>query len=166
MKIGLKVLWSVLITFSLSGCVTYSVIDGSIDAETFSVAVFEERAANAPAGYGAQFTDYLKDFIIGRSKMKLQNLDADIQISGTVASYSTAPVAVQSDEDAALNRLTVTLKVTVVNQKNPSEGFEQSFSQFSDYDSGQELSSVESQLLEDINYQLAQEIINKLSSNW
>jgi len=141
-------------------------MDGSINAETFSVSNFEEQAANAPAGYGGQFSDFLKDFMIGRTKLKLKDLDSDIKISGVIKSYNTSPVALQNDETAALNRLTITIKVTVINTVNDKESFEQNFSQFSDYSSAQDLSSVETQLLEDINSKIAQDIINKLSSNW
>jgi len=141
-------------------------VDGSINAETFSVSNFEEQAANAPAGYGGQFTDFLKDFMIGRTKLKLKDLDSDIKISGVIKSYNTSPVALQNNETAALNRLKITIKVTVINTVNDKESFEQNFTQFSDYSSAQDLSNVETELLEDINSKIAQDIINKLSSNW
>ena len=65
--------------FSLGACdIQYSMIDGSIDAETFSVALFEEQASNAPAGYAANFTDFFKDYMISRTKLNLKNIDADI----------------------------------------------------------------------------------------
>jgi len=141
-------------------------VDGSINAETFSVSNFEEQAANAPAGYGGQFTDFLKDFMIGRTKLKLKDLDSDIKISGVIKSYNTSPVALQNNETAALNRLKITIKVTVINTVNDKESFKQNFTQFSDYSSAQDLSNVETELLEDINSKIAQDIINKLSSNW
>ncbi len=162
----MKIILYILLILGLHSCFSYSFVDGSIDADTFSVSIFEEQAANAPAGYGGQFTDYLKNFIISRSKLKLKNIDADIQISGKIVGYSTAPLAVQSDEAAALTRLTVTMFVSVINNVKPEQSFEQNFSNFSDFDSSNDLSSVEAQLLEDINRKIAQDIVNKLSSNW
>lgn len=162
----MKIIFYILLIVGLHSCFSYSFVDGSIDAETFSVSIFDEQAANAPAGYGGQFTDYLKDFIIGRSKLKLQNLDADIQISGKIIGYNTAPLAVQSDENAALSRLTVTMFVSVINNVKPEQSFEQNFSNFSDFDSASDLSAIENELLEDINQKIAQDIVNKLSSNW
>lgn len=151
----------------ISGCtVEYSMIDRSIDADTFSVEIFEERASNAPAGYGAQFTDFLKDFMISRTKLSLKDEDADIEISGKITRYDITPVSVQSDEVAAMNRLTVGIMVSVINNKDEKESFENTFSQFLDYDSNQDLASVEDALLEEINTKLAQDIINKLTSNW
>ena len=162
----MKLLIYLFLIIGLQGCVSYSFVDGSINAETFSVSNFEEQAANSPAGYGGQFTDYLKDFMIGRTKLKLKDLDSDIKISGVIKNYNTTPVALQNDETAALNRLTITIKVTVINTVNDKESFEQNFTQFSDYSSAQDLSAVETELLEDINSKIAQDIVNKLSSNW
>lgn len=156
----------ILFLLSFSSCVSYSVLDASIDAENFSVNIFEEQAANAPVGYGAQFTEYLKDFVIGRSSLKLLNKSADINISGTITSYSVLPVAVQGNQTTAQNRLTISIKVSVLNIKTPNESFEQTFSQFSDFDASTDLSSIESDLLDDINAKLSQDIINKLTSNW
>ncbi len=163
----MKLLSLIILSVGLQACVSYSFVDGSINAETFSVSMFEEQAANAPAGYGGQFTDFMKDFIIGRTKLKLKNLDSDIQISGKITNYNTSPTALQSNsESAALNRLSITVAVTCINTTEDKESFEQSFTQFSDYDASLDLSSVETELLEDINNKLAQDIVNKLSSNW
>lgn len=37
---------------------------------------------------------------------------------------------------------------------------------FSDFDANQDISSVESELLRDINSQIVQDVINQLLSNW
>lgn len=162
----LKYIAFIFISFIMSCTVEYSMIDGSIDAETFSVDLFEEQAANAPSGYGAAFTDFLKDYMISRTKLKLVNRNADIEILGRITYYNTSPVSVQSDEAAALNRLTVTIAVTVINNKDEKQSFETTFSQFSDFNADQDLSAVEDDLLTDINGKLSQDIINKLTSNW
>lgn len=141
-------------------------IDGSIDADTFSVEIFEEQAANAPAGYGITFTEYLRDFVVSRSKLKLKKEEADIEISGKIKNYFTNPVSIQSDEVAAMTRLTVDIEVSVVNNVDEKQSFEKNFSQFSDFEASQDLAAVEEELLEDINEKLSQDIINQLSSNW
>lgn len=156
-----------IIPFLLLGCtVKYGMIDQSIEGETFSVALFEEQAPNAPAGYGATYTDFLKDYIISRTKLKLTNDEADIEIFGKITYFNTSPVSVQSDEAAALNRLDVTLSVTVINNVKELQSFESNFSQFSNYDAATDLSSVQDELLDDINGKLSQDIINRLTSNW
>ena len=146
--------------------VQYSMVDGSIDASTFSVEIFEEQAPKSPAGYGANFSNFLKDYVISRTKLNLSLSQPDIEISGKIINYDTAPLSVQSDETAALNRLTVTILVSVINNKDEIQSFEQNFTQFSDYDAQQDLADVETALIDDINNKLSQDIINKLTSNW
>jgi len=141
-------------------------VDGSIDASTFSVDIFEEQAPKAPAGYGANFSNFLKDYVISRTKLNLTVSAPDIEISGKIVTYDTAPLSVQSNEEAALNRLTVGIFVSVINNKDEEQSFEMNFSQFSDYNATQDLADVETALIEDINNKLSQDIINKLTSNW
>ena len=112
-----RILGVISLVVLLQSCINYSVIDGSIDAENFSVSIFEEQAANAPVGYGSQFTEFLKDFIIGRSSLKLTTTEADIEISGKITQYLVTPVAVQSNETAAQNRLSISVSVSVINNK-------------------------------------------------
>lgn len=156
-----------IITILLTSCeIQYGMIDQSIDAETFSVQQFEELAPNAPAGYGAIYTDFLKDYLISRTKLNLKNSEADIEIIGKITDFNTSPISVQADESAALNRLTITLMVTAINNKNEDQSFEANFTQFSDYSSDQDLSSVQDALIDDINDKLSQDIVNRLTSNW
>lgn len=141
-------------------------VDGSIDASTFSVDIFEELAPKAPAGYGANFSNFLKDYVISRTKLNLTVSNPDIEISGKILRYDTAPLSIQSDEKAALNRLTISILVSVINNKDEEQSFEVNLSQFSDYDALEDLANVETALIEDINNKLSQDIINKLTSNW
>ena len=155
----------VLVT--LTACkVQYAMIDGSIDATTFSVGIFEEQASNAPAGYGTGFSNFLKDFMITRTKLNYTVDRPDLEINGRITQYNTSPVSLQADDQAALSRLTVGINVTVINNKDEKQSFESNFTQFSDYDASQDLASIETALLEDINNKLSQDIINKLTSNW
>ncbi len=161
-----KYLFILLAVLMVSCTIEYGMTDNSIEADTFSVDLFEEQAANAPSGYGALYTDFLKDYMISRTRLKLKNEEADIEIFGKITYYNTAPVSIQADEDAALNSLTVTLAVTVINNREEKQSFEADFTQFSNYNANQDLSSVEDDLLADINGKLSQDIINRLTSNW
>ena len=164
----MKFCWLIgILILLLPSCdISYGMLDQSIDAETFSVDVFEEEASNAPAGYGISYTEFLRDYMLSRTKLNLKKSDADIEISGKIVGYQTSPAAVQSDESAALNKLEVTISVTVINNIDEKQSFKQNFRQFSNYNASQQLSAVEEELLEDINGRLSQDIINKLSSNW
>lgn len=150
----------------VSSCeIQYGMLDNSIEADSFSVQIFEEQAANAPAGFGIDFTEFLRDYLVSRSKMKLRSEEADIEITGKIKSYYTEAAAIQTD-DAALNSLKVTIEVSVVNNRDEKQSFEKSFYQLSNYPSDTDFNSVESELLEDINEKLSQDILTELSKNW
>jgi hypothetical protein len=165
-SITMKKLSFILVLFLFSSCeIQYGMLDTSIDADSFTVDIFEEQAANAPAGYGIDFTEFLRVFLVSRSKMKLKTDEADIQISGKIRSYYTEAAAIQTD-DAALNSLKVTIEVTVVNNRDEKQSFEETFYQISNYESSTDFNSVENELLEDINEKLSQDILSELSKNW
>ena len=98
--------------------------------------------------------------------MSLINKGGDLNFEGSIVGYSVSPVAIQSNDAAALNRLTITVNVKFTNKKNEKQNFETSFSRFADYSSSQNLSAVEDQLIKDINTQLTQDIFNKSVTNW
>ena len=81
--------------------------------------------------------------------------------------YTVAPQAIQANETAAQNRLTIVLRVNLTTKDQDGELQIQSpftISRFAVYEADQDLSSVESSLLEEINDQFVQDIINKLNT--
>ena len=65
-----------------------------------------------------------------------------------------------------MNRLTITVRVRFTNKFNEDQNFEQSFSRYADYYSSQNLSSVETALVTEINEALTDDIFNKAFVNW
>ena len=98
--------------------------------------------------------------------MDLATRDGDLQFDGSITGYKVTSVAIQGNETAALNRLTITVKVKFTNTKDKEADFETNFSRYLDYDSSQNLSAIEDELIKDINDQLTQDIFNKAVSNW
>ena len=84
---------------------------------------------------------------------------------GEIIDYKTSPVAI-TGQTAALNRLTITVKVRFTNNIDDSKDFEQTFSRYEDYPSDQELNSVQSSLTSTIVEQLVEDIFNKALVNW
>lgn len=104
--------------------------------------------------------------VSSQTNLALMKQNGDLQFEGSIIDYNVAPVAIQSGDQAALNRLTVTVKVKYSNKFDISKNFEQSFSRFSDFEASKTISSVEAQLLSEINRQLTEDIFNKAFNNW
>ena len=78
----------------------------------------------------------------------------------------TSPTAIQSDQTAALNRLTITVNVRFNNKFDESKGFETKFTHYVDYPSDQDLNSIKDGLMTEIIDVLVDNIFNKAVVNW
>ena len=92
-------------------------------------------------------------------------INGDLAIEGEIVDYKISPTAITVDK-ASLNRLTITVNVRFINIYDDSKNFEQRFSQYEDYPSNQDLSSVQDELMESICEKLCDDIFNKAVVNW
>lgn len=151
-----------------SGCGVYSFTGASISPEVKSVSIdlFPSYAPLAPTNMPQALTEALRELFVNRTNLDLLANNGDIRFEGYISDYRTRPVAIQGNETAAQNRVTVTVNVTYTNTKSPEKSFEKSFSRFADFDSGQNLTDVEQTLMEEINEQLILDIFNESVVNW
>ncbi|MDY0336196.1 MAG: hypothetical protein RBR47_14675, partial [Bacteroidales bacterium] len=79
----------------------------------------------------------------------------------------TSPTAIQSDDRAAFNRLTIALKVTFENKYDKAQSFDnQTFSRYEDYPSTLPLTEVSDSYVPLIVETLVEDIFNKTVVNW
>lgn len=161
--------FSFLALVIFSGCkVHYSFSGASIppEAKTVSVQYFQNIASLAPPTLSQSFTEALRDKLSSQTRLALVNKGGDLSFEGNITGYSTGPIAIQSTDQAAMNRLTITVNVKYKCSFDEKKNFEQTFSRFSDYSSAQTITAVEDQLLKDINEQLVQDIFNRALNDW
>ncbi len=165
---GLNIIALISITLLISCKVNYSFTGASIpeDVKTVSVKTFQSYAPLANANLTQTFTEALKDIFISQTSLDLVSSDGDLRFEGSITGYNISSVAIQGNETAALNRLSITVKVKFTNTKDREQDFETSFTRFADYESSQNIASIEDELIKDINSQLTQDIFNKAVSNW
>ena len=165
----MKQLFYLFICIVTLGCkMNYSFTGASIpeNVKTVSVTTFQVFAPLANANMSQTFTEALKDKFIAQTNLDLVSKNGDLQFDGAITGYAISSVAIQGNETAALNRLLITVKVKFVNTKDDAFDFETNFSRFADYETSQDLSTIEDGLIAEINEQLTQDIFNKAVSNW
>ena len=152
----------------LAACGIYKFNDTSIapDVHTISVYNITNQAMKINPILSNTLTVALQDKYRKLTKLEMVEDGGDLEVSGAITSYDVTPTAVTSQEVAAQNRLTITVKITFKNRKYPKEDFEKSFVAFQDYDSTMSLDSVEAQLVDDIVEILVEDIFNKTVANW
>ena len=156
--------------FALAGCrLTVSLTGGNVDprAKTVYIQTFRNNATLVNPTLSNEFTSALKDRIQGQTPLTIiDTQNGDYKLEGEISGYSINPVAIQGDETAAMNRLTITVNVRFTNTFDETKNFEQSFSRYVDYSSTQNFTSIESSLVNQINEALTEDIFNKAFVNW
>lgn len=149
--------------------VRYSFSGASIDPsiKTVSVGYFQNMAAMVVPILSPTFTDALTQKLQQQTRLQVVREDGDISFSGEIIDYRSDPVAISGDEYALKNRLTIGIKVTFVNPKQPQWAFvDKTFSDYEDYDSSKLLSSVEGTLIPQIVAKLVDKVFNEALANW
>jgi hypothetical protein len=157
----------------VTGCsISYTFTGASIapDVKTVFIDYFPNRARVVNPTLSTTFTEALKDKFVNQTSLNLQNDQGDLEFSGEITGYDIKPLSIQQSTDgrdvASQNRLTVTVKVKFVNNKNHDQDFNSSFSAYYDWDSTESLSQVEDNAVKDITSQLVDDIFNRSVANW
>jgi hypothetical protein len=158
----------------LASCkVNYSFTGASIapDVKTVSIQYFSSYAPLAKPTYSQSFTEALRDIFVSQTNLSFVPKGGDLQFEGAITSYSAAPIAIQGTganglNQAAQNRLSITVKVKFVNNKDDKQSFETTFTRFADFPTTSALAAEEDRLIKEINTQLVQDIFNKAVINW
>lgn len=158
----------IVLLFLASCSVNYSMTGASISPEvkTITIRFFQKTAGLGPASLGQTFTESLKDKFVSQTNLILTERDGDLTLEGNIPGYTISPLAIQANETAAKNRLSITVNVKFTNLKDEKQNFEASFSRFSDFESSLNIATIEDQLIKEINEQIIDDIFNKAVINW
>lgn len=164
-----RYIYLLLIIVLVSACSGgYSFTGASINAETktFHVDNFVNRASIVQPILSSEITYALINKIRSGTNLVETQDEADAYFSGSIISYNVTPTSITSDDKAAKNRLTITIKVKYVNRTDSKSNFETTFSRYKDYDASLSLSSVEESLIQEIDEELVDDIFTKAFVNW
>jgi hypothetical protein len=158
----------VLFSAALNGCGVYSFTGASTppEAKTVSVLLFPNKAELVQPSLSQLFTEALREKFSSQTSLILVPRNGDLHFEGEITGYTTEPVAITGDQQAALIRLKITVNVRYVSKFSPKDNFETAFTRYEDYDSSENLSSVELDLVNKINEALVDDIFNKSVVNW
>ncbi len=163
---NLIALWSLALLTACGG--GYSFRGDVGDAKSVSVAFFPNYADLVQPQLSQTFTEKLRDIFVQQTSLELTDRAADLQFEGSIVSYTIKPISAQASElgQVAQNRLTIEVNVIFTNKLEEKKSFERRFSRFEDFDANADISAVESELIETITQQLAENILNQSIGNW
>ena len=159
---------TVAVSLLNTGCGLYSFTGASIppEAKTVSVQFFPNKAQLVVATLSPIFTDALQDQFVNQTNLEMVERNGDLALEGEIIDYKVIPVAIQGDQTAALNKLSISVNVRFVNKYEPDKDFEQKFTLFLEYDSELNIQAVQDNLIDAITKALAEDIFNKAVINW
>lgn len=155
--------------FMVQSCGIYSFTGTSIqaDVKTITIPFFEYKALKVNPSLSNQLTEALQEKFRRFTRLELIEEEGDLEVVGAVVGYDVRATAITATEQAAQNRLTVSVKVSFTNRKYPEESFpEKSFSAYADFDATQTLDAVEATLCDEIVEKLCEDIFNGTVANW
>lgn len=169
----MKFITALLILFLFTSCWPSSVSfvdNGSMPPEwkIFYVETFQNEAPNTPMSYSATLSEAVKTGVQNNTRLLLVTLEKKPQviIEGVIKNYSITPIAMQEGDNAAKNRLTISVSFEIFISEPKEDKMLLTSTRFVDYNSDEDLGSKEAQLLEEVNTQIVQDLVNKLLSNW
>jgi len=169
---------SILVLSALTACGVYSFTGANIPAgtNTISIQTFYDEVGTGPPNLSQLFTEQIRDYYQQNTSLTIVPSEGDLQVEGSIVGYRLTPMAPrasgsQNFEDtdmAALQRLTITVKVTYLSTQDDSFDFEgQNFSFYIDYDpEKQDFNSIEASLVDEIYEAIILDIFNATVANW
>ncbi len=151
-----------------SGCKIYKFADVSIpdSIKTVRIRYIENNARYVNPQISPQLTDKLRQKIVSQTRLtQVNNENADYDISGKITDYSVSTSAI-SGQQAATNRLTVSVSITLRNNLTNEPDQDYSVTRSFDFSATLSLAQAEANLTEEIIRNLTDEIFNRIFSNW
>ncbi len=151
----------------VASCGIYSLSGAKIDAKTIQIDYFPNNAALVEPSLSQKFTIALQDLFLQQSNLTLTKSDGELQFEGEITDYTIRPTAATAEQTAALNRLTIKVKVRFYNNLNEEDNFETTFSHFYDYEANQQLvGSTIDDAFNEIFERITQDIFNASVAKW
>lgn len=153
--------------------VQYSFTGTSTPAKSISMVEFYNNAELGPANMGQTFTNELKNYFLQNTSLSVVTEEGELQMEGEITDFRLTPMAPTSSGDpnevtqAALTRLTISVRVTYINTLDEKMSFkDKSFSFYKDFSNDLNFSDVEENFTREIFQRLINDIFNASVANW
>lgn len=148
--------------------ISYTFTGASIapDVKTFSVYYFPNRARLVNPTLSTDFTEKLKEKLLKQTSLREITENGDLIFEGQITEYEVRPMAIQKEDMAAQNRLTIGIRLKFTNNRDHEQDFDRTFTAFEDFASNLSLNDVESSIVPDIIEKLLDDIFNATIANW
>lgn len=164
------VILGVVLAIGVTSCrISYKLNGASLDYnvyKTIHVSDFPIRAALVYPPLQQMFENELLDYIERNTRLRTTDSNSDLEIEGEITGYQLTPQAVTEDAYASKTRLTISVRLKYINNKEDGKDLDQTFSAYRDFDASQMITDVQDELCQQICKELVDLIFNATLGNW
>ena len=158
-----------MVTICTACTVSYKFNGASIDYEktkTIQIDNFPLRSAYVWAPMQSIFQNRITELYSTQTKLRLVKKNGDLQLAGEITGFDQFNKGISSDGYSSQVQLKMTVNVRFVNNNNHNEDFEKQFSATTEYDSSQQLTAVQEDLVTQMVKDITDQIFNTTVANW
>lgn len=160
---------SICLVCTLAACsISYKFTGTSINYDVIKTIQIDNIANRAPYGWApmeALFNNKLQDRYANQTRLKLVKRGGDLHIAGEITGYDQFNKAISADGYSSQVQLRMTVNIRYNNNKT-GESWERQFSATTQYDSNQQLNSVQETLVTEMTNDICDQIFNATVANW
>jgi hypothetical protein len=156
------------IVFASVYCKVYKFNDVSIppNIKTIYVRYIDNKARYVNPQLSPQLTERVRQKIVSQTRLtQVNNENADYDVTGEIVQYDVTTSGI-SEQQTSSNRLTVSVNLTVVDRLSNLEPKRFTVSRSFEFPASASLTQAEAGLTDDIVKNLADEIFNRIFSDW
>lgn len=165
----LNILGGVFTMLLIAGCsISYKFTGTSINYDLIKTIQLDNVANRAPYGWApmeAMFNNKLQDLYANQTRLKIVKRGGDLHIAGEITGYDQYNKSISADGFSSQVQLKMTVNIRFTNSKT-NESWERQFSATTQYNSTQQLSAVQEQLVTEMVKDLTDQIFNATVADW
>lgn len=158
-----------VLLITLTACsISYKFTGTSINYDLIKSIQIDKIANRAPYGWApmeAMLNNKLQDVYANQTRLKLVKRGGDMHIAGEITSYDQYNKGISADGYASQVQLRITVNIRFTNSKS-NVSWERQFSATSQYDSNQQLTSVQETLVTEMINDICDQIFNATVADW
>ena len=159
----------VVLTLGMAACsVSYKFTGTSINYDVIKTIQIDKVVNRAPYGWApmeAMFNNKLQDLYANQTRLKLVKRGGDLHLSGEITGYDQYNKSIAADGFSSQVQLKMTVNIRYRNAKT-NESWERQFSATTQYNSTQQLATVQETLVTEMIKDLTDQIFNATVANW
>lgn len=155
-----------LTSYLLSSCYSFKDVSIPPEVKTVKIHYIENKARIVNPQLSQRLTDKLRQKIVNQTRLSQTNSDdAHYDVSGQITDYYVTTSGI-SNQQAASNRLNVTVHLVFKNRLDSKKDFEADLTRNFDFSASKSLSAAEAELTDLVVQNMTDEIFNRIFSNW